>query len=241
MVAEPSEARGPMARLGARAAFEWLRLRRYAQFVYAQRVTGFTVPDAPEFEDGCTPLFLERLDKAGAYLEFGTGGSTILAAKRGISFVAVESDEVFLAAVRRKVIAQGALDESKQTYTHADIGAVEAWGAPLWRRPTPARLARWRRYPHAPWRRLEALAGPYLILVDGRFRAACALLAAKFLRAREGEILFDDYAEREHYQSVERHLEARRRVGRMALFVPRADLDPAALDADIETACRDWR
>lgn len=231
----------PLVRIARSLSWNWLRASKYAEFVYAQRVTGFTVPDRPEFEPECTPLFLERLGAAGSYLEFGTGGSTILAAQRGLPFIAVESDEVFLAAVKRKIEAQGILDETTQSYIHANIGAVEAWGAPLWRRKTPARLARWRTYPHAPWAKLATLPEPYLILVDGRFRAACALLAGQFLKGRAGEILFDDYAERDHYRCVERHLDCRRRVGRMALFAPRADVDEAALAADIARACEDWR
>jgi len=217
------------------------RLIGYAQFLYVQRVTGFTVSDTPEFEADCIPFFLDLLTQTAAYLEFGTGGSTVLAAMHGVRFVSVESDRHFLSAVKKKIASIGRLDPEKQTYIAANIGATEAWGAPVLQRPTPKRVARWRDYPRAPWATMEKLPGPYLVLVDGRFRVACALLAAKFLNGREGKILIDDYGDREHYRAVERHLELRARCGRMALFTPRKDINMRALQADIEAYSADWR
>lgn len=217
------------------------RFADYLRFAYVQRITGFAVSETPEFEPQCTPFFLQRLAQASSYLEFGSGGSTVLAARQGIPFIAVESDRFFLRTVRRTVEQLGLLDVERQFYLHADIGVTEAWGAPLFRGATPQRITRWRTYAEAPWTILAGLPGPHLILVDGRFRVACALMAAKFLRERPGEILIDDYAERNQYRAVERHLELRERAGRMALFAPRRDLDPAALDADIDSHFSDWR
>lgn len=213
----------------------------YLRFLYVQRVAGFTIADAPEFEPECTAFFVERLKAAGSYLEFGSGGSTVLAAKLDIPFVTVESDNVFLNAVRERVRAVGAFNAERQTYIHVHIGLTQAWGKPLVQRPSPERLARWRGYPHAPWDAFAALPGPHLILVDGRFRVAAALLAAKFLRDRAGEILFDDYRDRPHYHVAERHIEVRQCVGRMAVLRPRADPDMDALAADVERFGRDWR
>jgi len=211
------------------------------EFLYAQRVIGFTVGDQPEFEAASVPLFLERLASAGSYLEFGSGGSTVLAAKAGIPFVVVESDPVFLKAVRKKLIALEAFDPRMQTFVHADIGLTEAWGAPVMHGPTPQRVARWRRYPEAPWSTLTHLPGPYLVLVDGRFRAACALQAAKFLSGRAGEVLIDDYVDREYYHGVEEYLDLVETAGRMALFKPRANVNMAALDAAILRYSADFR
>ncbi|MEZ6022450.1 MAG: hypothetical protein R3C16_03320 [Hyphomonadaceae bacterium] len=213
----------------------------YASFLFVQRVTGFRVSDTPEFDAESLAYFRERLAAAGSYLEFGSGGSTVLAARQGLPFVCVETDPVFLRAVEDKIKAEGRHDAAKQTYIHANIGLTEAWGTPLRRSRTPAQIARWSRYPAAPWETMADLPGPYLILVDGRFRVACALMAGKFLQGREGEILFDDHRNRPDYHPVQRHLELQRHVGRMAVYKPRADIDPTAIDADIELYCRDWR
>lgn len=217
------------------------RVVDYLRFLWVQRVTGFTISGAPEFEAACIPFFLNLLTTTACYLEFGAGGSTVLAAMNGAPFVSVESDGVFLAAVKKKVKSIGKMDESKQTYINAKIGLTEAWGAPVLKRATPERVRKWKRYPQAPWAALQDKPGPVLVLVDGRFRVACALSAARHLEGKEARILIDDYEERDHYRVVERHLEVKERCGRMALFTPRADIDRTALDADIEAYSADWR
>lgn len=217
------------------------RLIEYAQFLYVQRVSGFTVTGAPEFEASAVPFFLELLSGAVTYLEFGMGGSTVLAAMHGVRFVSVDSDPYFKRAVEQKIEADGNTDAETQTLIHADIGATSAWGAPVLRAPRPSRVTRWKRYLDAPWQAMKDKPGPYLVLVDGRFRVACALSAAKNLDPAQTCILIDDYEGRDHYRVVERHLELHERRGRMALFKPRADLDSAALNADIERYSADWR
>jgi hypothetical protein len=213
----------------------------FARFIYAQRVSGFKVSGEPEFEPACVPFFLDHLARASAYVEFGAGGSSVLAARAGKRIVSVESDPWFMRAVQARIDELGIANTAQQHFIHADIGTTEAWGAPLIRTVTAPRLERWRRYPHAPWATIEALPGPYLVLVDGRFRVACALAAAKFLRGKDGVVLLDDYLGRAHYAAVERHMEIRAQVGRMAALAPRADMDLAALDADLRDFEADWR
>ena len=217
------------------------RVAALVSFLFAQRVIGFKVGDAPEFEAASAPLFTERLEAAGSYLEFGSGGSTVLAAEIGKPLVVVESDPIFLAAVQRKLDAVGVADSATQTLLHADIGLTEAWGTPVFRANASERAAQWRRYAEAPWEAFAKLPGPHLVLVDGRFRVACALSAVKFLRDRAGEILIDDYLERPHYRVVERYLRLERMAGRMALMRLRDDIDLSALDRDIEAHYADWR
>lgn len=217
------------------------RVTALASFLFSQRVIGFKVGDAPEFEAASAPLFTERLNDAGSYLEFGSGGSTVLAAQIGKPLVVVESDPIFLAAVQRKLREAGVTNGAVQTLLHADIGLTEAWGTPVFRANGSERAAQWRRYAEAPWETLAKLPGPHLVLVDGRFRVACALSAVKFLRDRAGEILIDDYLDRPHYRVVERYLRLERMAGRMALMRLRGDIDFDALDRDIEAHYADWR
>src|SRR5690606_19137586 len=99
----------------ARLAYKLRRLSNLAQFLYVQRVTGFTISGEPEFEPACTPFFLDQLRQAATYLEFGMGGSTVLAAQQGVRLVSVESDAHFLRAVQDKVKALGLFDAEKQT------------------------------------------------------------------------------------------------------------------------------
>jgi len=224
---------------------DWIgrKLKRatdYAGFLYLQRVKGFQVPDRPDFDEETIPLFLTRIASARRYLEFGSGASTVLAARQGVPFTTVETDPSYLAAVRRKVAAAGALDPEKQNFIQGRIGLTEHWGAPLFRKPTPGRIARWRAYVEAPWS--GNLPAPDFILVDGRFRVACALNAIRRLGgARDWELWLDDYQGREHYEIVTQFAVLERMSGVTAIFKPREGIDQEALEAAIEVAVRDYR
>ena len=118
---------------------------------------------------------LTRLLKAVRlnYLEFGTGGSTLLAVRTGIAkIVAVESDPAWAAAVRSHPEVAPRVADGRAVVLHADIGAVANFGSPA--SATSAR--RWPAYistAWAEWARGDAF--PELVLVDGRFRVACCL------------------------------------------------------------------
>lgn len=204
------------------------------RFLYQQRVAGFSVPAEPQFDPPSTLLFFELLDQARGYLEFGAGGSTFAAARRGIETLSIESDPWFAAAVR-----QGLPAGARSRVLAAPIGFTREWGYPVFKRPTPARLRRWRRYIEMPFEELARGGGfPDLILVDGRFRRACALESARqaHLAGRTATLFFDDYAERTPYHAVEHYLGAPRMAGRAAVF----RLGAAAIpQAAIEEAIRD--
>lgn len=223
----------------ARAAYKLERAVSYASFAWRQRIIGFDVPERPDFDEQTIPLFMTRLAKTQNYLEFGSGASTALAAAQGVSFTSVDTDNHYLAAVRGKIGRAGNADAARQTFIHADIGLTEFWGAPLFKRETPARLARWRAYPEAPWR--EMAHKPDFVLIDGRFRAACALTAIKHLGKGDWELWLDDYQGRDHYSVVERFAVLERMSGVTAIFRARPGVDRAALDAAIEIAAKDWR
>jgi hypothetical protein len=207
-----------------------------------QRVVGFPVPSTPHFDEQSTPVFVERLKAAQSYLEFGSGGSTFLAAQLGKSFTTIESDRYFLGSVRRKIHSAGhAIDPTHQRLLAIDIGLTEAWGVPVCRKPSPRRVARWKRYCSAPWEEQAGFA-PDLILIDGRFRVACALTVALRLGNQSNwTLLFDDYAERPHYRVVEEFLTLTQMAGRMAIFSPKSGIDQSALARTCEAFASDWR
>jgi hypothetical protein len=237
MGAESSDADlAPLDWIGRKAK----RAADYASFLYLQRVKGFQVPDRPDFDEETIPLFLTRIASARRYLEFGSGASTALAARQGVPFTTVETDPTYLAAVRRKLAAAGILDLSKQNFVRGDIGLTYHWGAPLFRTPTPPRVARWRAYVDAPWS--GDVPAPDFILVDGRFRVACALNAIRRLGgARDWELWLDDYEGREHYEIVTQFAVLERMSGVTAIFKPREGVDQEALETAIDEAVRDYR
>jgi hypothetical protein len=187
---------------------------RLLRFWLVRQTRGFAIPDAPHFDPESTVLFRELITSCTGYLEYGTGGSTVLAHALKKPFVAIDSDRHFLADVGRKL---GPLSP-QQHLLHADVGVTGPWGVPVCSRPTAPRLARWRSYAELPWQR--ALPGTDLVLVDGRFRVACALASLRHLTKSSDVLLVDDYAERPEYWVVEKFARLERMVGRMAVFRP---------------------
>jgi hypothetical protein len=206
------------------------------RFLLTQRLVGFDAPASPHFDSPeTTAWFQERLKTATAYLEYGAGGSTFLAASSGIPFISVDSDRYFLKAVRKKIKAHGFLDERSQTYHYADIGLTGPWGRPvMFGPPSSGRAGLFSRYSDPPAPCQARGFAPDLVLIDGRFRISCALKLARLMKDRDDwTILVDDYVERPHYHLLEGFLRLQGCVGRMAVFARRPEQDLDLLDAAI--------
>ncbi len=193
------------------------RGRDLARFFYHQRVLGFDVPNVPHFDPVSTEPFLRLLTASKFYLEFGSGGSTVAAANQKIQTVTVESDRYFAKAVKRKIG-----ETQYNTMLVIDTGITAEWSYPLFTRRTTNRVRRWASYINTPLELIGHSPGrfPDLVLIDGRFRKACALACAA--RAIDlgaaTTICFDDYADRDWYHDVESYLGIPEMIGRMAVF-----------------------
>jgi hypothetical protein len=172
---------------------------------------------------------LLRAAAAGAaeMMEFGCGGSTALLLEAGAGvLVSVDSDAAWLARVaagQAPAVAAGRLVQ-----WHADLGPVGEWGWPLHK---PGPLEGWM-YWGAPWQGREQPRGPVaLVLVDGRFRVACALAAHNRLTA-DGLVAIHDYWPRRAYQEgLAPFFEVVGSAGSMALLAPRVVAEEKLLAA----------
>lgn len=194
----------------------YARYKALAIFYYVQRIKGFEVPADPHLDEAATVALQDHLSRSRFYLEFGSGGSTLMADRLGVETVSVDSDRYFAKAVRKALSIRAPV---KQIY--ADIGFTQEWGNPVWVKQTKARLKRWRRYIELPFAEIQRRGRmPDFVLIDGRFRVGCALETAR--RAAQFQspvlIMMDDYAERPHYHVVEKSLGKPSRAGRAALF-----------------------
>lgn len=203
-----------------------------------------TKPSGP---DGTRPLLrgprmsaeerqlFERILATGRrrYAEFGTGGSTLLAARQGFDMmVGVESDPAWAAMVREDEEVAAVIAAGRASILHADIGPVGAWGSPVDRdavRPWPGYIARmW-----AEWDRLNLF--PDLVLVDGRFRVACCLSAALMAAANRGRhpaplVLIHDVGERRpNYDRALDFFHVEEQVGSLRVMSPRLLCSPESI------------
>lgn len=189
------------------------------------------IRETPWMSPTAVSLFAELLAASARFLEYGAGGSTRFAAQHGLqSITSVESDPRFLQAVDA-YIRRDAPDIDWHPIP-INLGRTGPLGYPRSLRPTSG----WIRYPLAPWHRNL---NPDLILVDGRFRLACALAAAQY--AAPGTlVLIDDYGLRPWYWSVRKILPEVARAGRARVFEVTGNR-PAWLRDALRRACRDPR
>ncbi len=153
----------------------------------------------------------ETYDKARVILEYGSGGSTVLAARSpGKLIFSVETDLQWALSLQRR-FDEADLPSSAIVY-HVDIGETGAWG----RAKDDSSWRTFYRYPTSIWTE-SFFRHPEVVLIDGRFRAACLVNAC--LRAkRPMTVLFDDYSDRKAYHAVEKLLKPSEIIGRMAVF-----------------------
>ncbi|MDF0599450.1 hypothetical protein P1J78_01780 [Psychromarinibacter sp. C21-152] len=174
-------------------------------------------PETPQIERPALTLppaeaawLQERYAAAGVILEYGSGGSTVIAAELGKTVFSVESDRDWAAMMAGYFDAHP--PEGAVHLHPVNIGPTGKWGSPRnengWRN--------YHKYPVTVWDRKD-FRQPDLVLIDGRFRAAC-LVATMIRTARPVTVLFDDYVGRKPYHAVERWIAPAETRGRMARF-----------------------
>src|SRR5689334_9591488 len=68
------------------------RLPRTIREMGRQQLRKISIPDGPFFDQEGTEYFVHRILNCSNYLEYGSGGSTILVATRDIPFTTIDSD-----------------------------------------------------------------------------------------------------------------------------------------------------
>lgn len=186
--------------------------------------------EAPSFELTFGPeeseFLRRRYEAAGTILEYGSGGSTVLAAQLGRTVFSVESDKDW--AKRMTSHVAGISDKARVHW--ADIGPTGPWGAPARSRD----FRKFHGYALSVWDRPD-FQEPDLVLIDGRFRSSC--LVAVMLRTKKPvTVLFDDYRKRGYYHGVEKLARKEEMIGRMARFT----VTPGAIPPDMVTQAIGW-
>lgn len=148
-------------------------------------------------------------------IEYGTGGSTVLALRnKSNTVIGVDTDKNWLDAVDREISRMPV--HGKFYPLHIDLGPTGPWGY-----PTQQDLRTVKNYPKyalEPWSEaMKSSLIPNLVLIDGRFRVAC-LIASLLLCQSDTIVMFDDYTDRPPYQVVEKVIKPADIIGRMAVF-----------------------
>jgi hypothetical protein len=171
------------------------------------------IPEIPHMSNDAINYLTLKFKSVNTYLEYGAGGSTVLAAKIGVDYCySVESDPVFAEAVREKI---SIYSDVQVRFVLPDIGPVGEWGYPK----DSSQCHKWHNYALYVWeiiRKNNRI--PELILIDGRFRISCFLISL-INSPPETAIVFDDYASRDaRYSIVESIIKPEVMMGDSAIF-----------------------
>jgi len=178
----------------------------------------------PRMTAGELDCFRRYLGKASHFLEFGCGGSTLLAAGAGLSKIwSVESDAAWIRKLKERKPISDAVKNGRLKFFCPKIGGIGAWGRP--QDPNSRHL--WPRYHSEVWAELDPKTVD-LVLIDGRFRVACALQAALRVSAK-CPILIHDFWIRPKYHVATEFLTEVERVDTLGVFHPKEPRDVSGM------------
>jgi hypothetical protein len=161
-------------------------------------------------------LFQTFLNRSRSYFEFGSGGSTVMAASlvRG-PVSTVDSSQEWLDKVRAEIPAS----PHSRRLIYADIGPTGDWGAPN----DKSNLDGFLNYHDRVWANVEEPSELYL--VDGRFRVACF---CQIMTRMPSDIVVGvhDYRSRKNYHVVEAFARPIAEASDLTFFVRKNGVSP---------------
>lgn len=157
-------------------------------------------------------LLKDNLAKVTHYLEYGSGGSTLLACSMSniAKIHSVESDLAFINELKKQNSVAENLQSNRLKFHFINIGKTGLWGVPV----DNKRVHFWPLYPLTPFSDCDNRINYDLVLIDGRFRVACAIATA--LENPNCTVLIHDYFKRPQYWILERIFEIVNRADQLA-------------------------
>jgi len=215
---------------------KWLLNLENIKFLLRRISLRFIISTTPHLDsEESKAWFIQKIKDSKYYLEYGSGGSTYIAAQHKVNFISIESDWFFLKALIRKIKKDHLYNQNIQIYYHRSIGLTKKWSYPIDSTNISEKKSRlYRDYSNPP---VECILNDFIpdfIFIDGRFRVACALKIIKLLNNKSSRwtIAIDDYFNRPHYHVVEKYAELNFCIGLMGVFTKGLAL-PNDIDRDI--------
>jgi hypothetical protein len=155
-------------------------------------------------------VFRRYLSNCSNYFEFGSGGSTYRASitPNIKTITSVESDLIFSENIKKL--------SPKIDMIYVNIGPTRDFGNPTDR----SMIHLWKNYPAALQKRKK---NTDLVLIDGRFRVACALTVC--LELPRSTVIFHDFNNRQHYHCILPYFDLIESVDTLVILKPKAKFD----------------
>jgi hypothetical protein len=154
-------------------------------------------------------LFTTLLAHSKTMLEFGCGGSTVLANSLGVQTFSVENQIAFSLRTQRLLASKfSGIPRIKPVFIDVPPGSTLKWGYP------DSVNAQCARYHTDVWQLLPA-GVPDLVLIDGRFRMACIL---KTIQHVPNSVILLHDSLRESYKEFHRFCYLKQLVDELAIL-----------------------
>lgn len=177
-------------------------------------------------------LLAELAEPAKTIIEYGSGGSTVFFLRKGKRIFSVDSNP-FFHELMMSIPFISAHVGNGLNLDFVDVGPTDTWGTPV----SADREDEWPRYVAQPWSRVDGSAPVDMVLVDGRFRVACALYSVRKIQQlgwRDTTVLIHDFWDRKEYHVVLPFLQELKSSGTLGAFKVREGFDPGELDRLLE-------
>jgi len=162
--------------------------KSHARFCFPRSIPSIS-EDATELPLAVINFLKQNLGPDKTFLEYGSGSSTTIVSSFGTKVFSVESDPKYFAAIRNL---------PNVTAVKVDFGIVGPYGTPIFH-PFRKMKRQWgESYSNLAWNLYSDLSVD-LVLIDGRYRVACALSVILRNCNRDYLILIDDYVSRKEY------------------------------------------
>ena len=183
-------------------------------------------------------FFDKNVKEAKKYLEFGLGGSTIRALQKSrCEVLTIESSSEWIKVMEKILMLKYYKMSKRLSILNVDIGPVVEWGYPASNKYEHL----FHLYSTAFLKSVDILSMD-LVLVDGRFRLACALkiISECYLSNNKIKILFHDFCDlkekryKEKYKDLLKYVDIVDKVETLYLFSIKSDISIEELDKDYE-------
>lgn len=172
-------------------------------------------------------LLLNYASPAKHYLEFGGGGSTrFILDSTQARVTLVESSPEWVEHMRSFQDIADAEKAGRLTITLVDIGPTGDWGRPV----DESGRERYPEYSSAVFARHDST-DVDLVLVDGRFRVACALSSALHTHGKSVPILIHDFSIRPEYHVVLEYMDIEQQADTLVALRVKPNVSKEALYA----------
>ncbi|WP_338430022.1 exostosin domain-containing protein [Synechococcus elongatus] len=158
----------------------------------------FEIPNKPYMSPSEINFFYQIIQETSSLLEFGAGGSTLFTLENSNATVtSIEGDPRVVDSLVSSSKIQKFISQNRYQILYIDMDEVSGWSYPK----NTKNMEKWLQYHQGVWKNLSNSID--LILIDGRFRVACAISSfLKISSQSTGKVLLHDFWEREHYAEI---------------------------------------